>query len=105
MQPPYQKRARVSDTFLNSGVKKLFIIAIAHEVQENYENLKTFLETIGMRDINFTLSMDLKCTNIILGLQAHGAKHPCHFCESAKPFDETADLRTLGRIKVVLHSL
>ena len=102
---PFQKRTRVTENFQFGGVKKLFIIAIASDVPENYDNLKTLLGTLGQKNINYTMAMDLKCTNLVVGLQAHGAKHPCHFCEASQPFNnECAPLRTIGGIKVVLHS-
>ena len=92
---------RLTDDFLYSGVKKLFIVAIAYDVEENYDNLKILLDALGKKKIDFSMAMDLKCTNLVVGLQSHAAKHPCHLCEASQPFndDELAPLRTIGTIR------
>lgn len=83
----------------DTGVKKIFIIGIAPEVQENYTNvLKMWIlvQLVGgltesvMAD-KFTITTDLKLANIILGLMSHSSNHPCSWCDVSK-----AKLHTKG---------
>ena len=85
--------------FLDSGVKKLMIIAIAFDVQELYGNVELLLNSLNLEQVNFVLATDMKLANIVAGLQSHASKHPCVYCEGMAPWDTKASLRTLGRIK------
>ena len=76
--------------FKDSGVKKLMILAIVHNVQENFRNLLTIctalkinseLESISYRNL---VVCDLKLTNIVLGLMGHGSNYPCASCDTDK---------------------
>lgn len=52
------------------GVKKLFIVGIAYNLTENYENVKNLLEPLNLKALsNFIIAADLKLCNIITGLQ------------------------------------
>lgn len=72
--------------FKSSGVKCIFLLAIAPEVQENYENLLKLWTSLSLHNLEteFTIATDLKLCNLLLGLQAHGATHPCCWCNSTK---------------------
>lgn len=85
--------------FLDSGVKKLFILAIAPSVTENYENVQTLLQCLNLQTLDFSLATDLKLCNIVMGLQSYSSKHPCTFCEGESPWKGKAKLRTFGRIR------
>ena len=72
--------------FKDSGVKRLLLLAVAPSVQENYENLLKLWINLGLHTFEEELyiASDLKLTNILLGLMAHGATHPCAWCDSRK---------------------
>ena len=59
----------MSKKFLESGVKKVFIIRLVPDVNENY----------GMDILKkkYVAATDLKLCNIILGIMSHGSCHPC----------------------------
>lgn len=87
----------------DSSVKKLFIIGIVPNVQENYTNILKVWNLLQLinNDIlsNAVISTDLKMTNIILGLMAHSSTHPCSWCNIAKEnLVEVGEPRTLGNI-------
>ena len=88
---------------LDTSVKKVFVLAIAPEVPERYENLKTVLGKIGMESMNKdeVALMDLKASLPALGISpSHRAIHCCILCEwdRRKPFTP-ARLRTFGSLK------
>ena len=84
--------------FLNSGVKKLFIIGITKISHEAYENIKELFRLTNLNSISYTLACDLKLANIVAGLQNHSSKHPCTWCDSTEPYDKVGKLRTIGKI-------
>lgn len=56
-----------------------------------------------MNSIQSSITVDLKMANLILGLQSHGSKHPCAFCDAENPRSasdwKVGELRTLGSIR------
>jgi hypothetical protein len=49
--------------------------------------------------VQFTVACDLKVANLLAGVQAHGSKHPCCWCNAKKgALDQCGELRTIGRI-------
>ncbi|PAA77883.1 hypothetical protein BOX15_Mlig011119g7 [Macrostomum lignano] len=88
-----------SNRFLNSGVKKLFVLAIVEDVKECYENVKTLLSTMDISSFLFTLACDFKLANIICGIQSHASTHPCLYCEGKSPWTTPAPSRTLGSVR------
>lgn len=85
--------------YLNTGVKKLFIIGIAFEVQESYDNVSKLMNILEIDKIQFVVAVDLKLANTIIGIQSHSSKHPCTCCEGSSPWNTYSQLRTLGRIR------
>ncbi len=88
------------DRFLDTGVKKLFIVGIAQGVPESYENMKLLLQQLSITP-SFCTSTDLKLSNIIVGLGLHSSSCPCTWCEAHKDdfkSNFTAPLCTFGRI-------
>lgn len=89
----FQKKHRrtydegMASGFCDTGVKRIFIIAISPDVQENYTNiLKMWVLaqlSSGLTEWNnkYTISTDLKLANIILGLMNHSSLHPCSWCD------------------------
>lgn len=88
--------------FLYSGVKKLFIIAIAPNTQENYANVSQLWKLSGINVIankfSYTVASDLKLCNILCGLSTHSSSHPCTWCDVNKTeLDKCGEqYRTLG---------
>lgn len=70
----------------DSGVKKLFILAIVPGLQENYSNIKSLWIDLNLHLLQreFSVATDLKLCNILLGLMAHGCQHPCCWCDCSK---------------------
>lgn len=88
-------------TFLDTGVKKLLIIGLGEDVQENYENVHKLWSFIDINSVlaQGTISVDLKLANIISGLMAHSSLHPCTWCVVKKDqLENDAELRTIGVI-------
>ncbi|PAA89846.1 hypothetical protein BOX15_Mlig027848g1 [Macrostomum lignano] len=92
------KKLACSRQFLNSGVKKLMIIAIAPDVSETYLNVKLLLDSLNLQAISFTVACDLKLANIVIGLQNHAAMYPCTWCEAKAPFTADGLTRTFGSV-------
>lgn len=76
------------DEFKDTGVKKLFIIALAPKIEENYTNVELIYSKLNLNDCfnNFssTLTTDLKLTNVITGLTSSSSCCPCPYCEASK---------------------
>ena len=96
-----KKSGRKKAMYLDSSVKKLFILAIVQGVPETYKNVEKILEALKLENVEFKfcLATDMKLQNIIMGLQSNSAAFPCVYCESRRPFDIPGLLRTLGRIR------
>ena len=79
-------RKRLGEKFKDSGVKKVMIIAIVPDIQENYVNVKRLWLEYGIDKLkrNFTIATDLKLCNILLGLMSHTSTHPCCWCNIIK---------------------
>ena len=97
--PTQSPVAKSTKSYADTGVKMLHIIGIAYEVQENYGNLKSFLNRLHLKGIEFASTNDLKMNNILSGLQSHAATHPCTWCEVKAPYKPPFIPRTLGSIR------
>jgi hypothetical protein len=105
---PNNKRSKLSDgiqasSLKDSGVKRLMILAIAPEIQENYRNVKLIWHLLQLTNIETLnphyLATDLKLANIMLGLMAHGSSHPCSWCDVSKSqLMNKGELRTLANL-------
>ena len=71
---------RPDEKFKDSGVKKIMVIAIVSDVQENYVNVKRLWMEAGidMLERKFTIATDLKLCNILLCLMSHRSCHIAH---------------------------
>jgi len=96
-----KKKRRKSANYLDTSVKKLFILAIVKDIPETHHNVEKILSELGLQRVkfDFCLVTDMKLQNILVGMQSGSAKHPCVYCESARPFDSKGLLRTLGRLR------
>ena len=90
--------------FVDSGVKKIFIVTIAPATPENFFNLEKLWIVAGMNSLTWdysscTIASDLKLLNILLGLMSHSSLHPCCWCDSDKyHLHEKGNQRTLGSL-------
>ena len=93
---PLSEDVHKNPAFKYSSVKRLFLLAIVPNVQENYENIHVIWNEMKLNDlsVDFTIATDLKLSNIILGIMAHGSLHPCCWCYSSKN-----ELQTRGPIR------
>lgn len=88
-----------SKQFLDTGVKKLFIIGSAKGVQENHENVSKLWTLVNINSAveGATIAVDLKLVNIISGLMAHSSLYPCTWCIVRKDqLNDCDELRTYG---------
>lgn len=79
------ERHKNNNDINDSGVKKLIILGIVCDVEENYNNV-SILWNLMKLDIfikdndNVTIACDLKMANILAGLMSHASAHPCTWC-------------------------
>lgn len=83
-QKKYKKQTFLDGAFVkkfkDTGVKKLFIVAISQNTQENYENVSDLWQTLKINDFHGTFATDLKLANIMLGIMSHSSLYPCTWC-------------------------
>ena len=94
-----KRKTRLQSKYLNSGVKKCFIIGLVEDLPERYHNVKTLLDLLDLNSIRHHLTCDMKLQNVLCGLQGHSSSYPCIYCTGKKPWDGPGDVRTLGGIK------
>ena len=84
--PAIKTRKRLGERFKDSGVKKVVVIGIVPDIQENYLNVKRlWLETrLDSLTRAYTIATDLKLCNVLLGLMSHSSSHPCCWCDINK---------------------
>lgn len=93
------RKSLMENSFKDSGVHKTFLVAIAEAMPEKYETLKCLFDLILAKEVQFTVACDLKVANLLAGVQAHGSKHPCCWCNAKKgALDQCGELHTIGRI-------
>ena len=86
--PPVKKRMKhsdnLSDTYKDTSVNKLIILAAAHESKESYETVKCLFDLLSIHTLeqygNISIAADLKMANIMFGLMSHASSHPCTWC-------------------------
>ena len=94
-EPPVVKT--LSKNYIDTGVKKVFIIGITPDVPEKYANVKKVCTSIGLSSLNrkFSIATDLKLCNILLGLMSHASRYPCCWCDIDKNnLDKKGNQRT-----------
>ena len=95
-------KKRLEARFLDSGVKKAMIIAIAPNIQEHFVNLKRLWHKASLDKISkyYSVASDLKLLNTMLGLMSHSSVHHCTWCNSRKDFlgqkDEPRKVSTIN---------
>ena len=90
----------LSRKFLESGVKKIFIIGLVPNVPENYVNVKQLWNNSGVKNLSkYTIATDLKLCNILLGMMSSSSCHPCPWCDIKKEFlHQKGNPRTLSSL-------
>ena len=98
------KKARLSYSdnfdvqFLDSSVKKLFIIGIVEATQENFENVSILWLLLKLNKIECTVATDLKMANILIGIMSHSSKYPCKWCTtSSDELHKCGEMRTIRK--------
>lgn len=85
-----------SKRFRDSGVKKLFILAITESTQENYHNVKLLWSSLNIDLLGGTVAVDLKLANILCGIMTHSSTYPCTWC-----YSKCDQLHTIGELRTV----
>ena len=84
------------------GRKKVIILAIAPNTPENYTNLQIFYDMVGINQLAYKQTGDLKAFNILLGLMACSSLSGCCYCEAKRSSSEWKEgggkLRTAGNM-------
>ena len=78
-----------------TGGRKVLLLAVAPDVQESYDNIKSIFGELG--EMNFMVTGDLKVYNMITGIMGGTAKCPCVYCtmkKEGKIFTGSCELRT-----------
>lgn len=86
--------------FKDTGVKKIIILAIVHNVQENHNNIQELFNLLKIDVIdNLTFAADLKLLNILTGIQPHSSMFPCCWCLASKnDLQNRGNTRTIGNL-------
>lgn len=97
------------DVFLESGVKRLLLIACAYGLSEKYDAVAEIMMMLPIRR-KFVVASDLKVANLATGVDVHSCRHPCHLCEWDKNTGDDYDekivaSRTFEGIRCVLSTL
>ena len=85
-----------------SSVKKVLMLALVPDCQENYHNVKTLLQKLDFTGLDVSFSVDLKLALYLVGKQSGGCKHNCIYCTGTDPWSSEAELLTLGKLNKFL---
>ena len=85
-----------------SSVKKVLMLGLVPDCQENYSNVRTLLQKIDLSGLDVSFSVDLKLALYLVGKQSGGCKHPCIYCTGEDPWKE-GKLLTLGDLNKLLQ--
>ena len=76
----WSKKEKDEGKYRLMGPKNSLILACVSDVPETSHNIRILFNLVGIHEMNFILSEDLKLHNITLGKQSHTSKHPCSYC-------------------------
>ncbi len=79
-------------------MNRLLLLAIAPAVKEGYDVLYELVRRLDFDPGTFKLFVDLKMLNLCVGIQPHGASHPCAYCHWRRDTDVEAEFRTFEGI-------
>lgn len=63
--------------FLDSGVKKIFILAITPHTQENSKNVAMLWSRLEINSLDPFIATDSKLANLLVGIMFHSSCFPC----------------------------
>ena len=69
------------------GPKRSLVLAGVAKVPESHHNMHILIQLTKLNEIKFTLSQDLKLTNIVIGITTHSSKYPCAYGECSQDDD------------------
>ena len=88
------KARRRTGEYLDSGVQKIFLIAVSDGLSESHEAVTKLMELTHAREARriakandggeFFFAPDLKVANFVAGLMSHSSLHPCCWCNAKK---------------------
>lgn len=89
-----------ANVFKDSGVKKLIILCLAPNVEENYHNVKLLWSEIKIDSMKGLITADIKLCNIMAGIMSSSSSFPCTYCDIAKEnyLAESYNLRSIKNI-------
>ena len=104
------KERRRTGEYLDSGVQKVFLIAVCDGLDESHEAIAKLMELVKARDAaklakandggEFFLSPDLKVANYTAGIMRHSSNYPCCWCTIHTDLQHlVGETRTFGRIR------
>ena len=82
-------------------MKKVFLLALAPDVPENYVNVKRIWMNLKTELLQkrYTIATDLKLCNILLGMMTHSSCHPCCWCDISKDqLSKRGNARTISSL-------
>jgi hypothetical protein len=93
--------AKSSSKFLNTGVKKIFIISLVQDVPESYEDVQKILSALDLSSFMFDhiFVCDMKINSILAGISANSSLHPCIYCTFHRGTKEVGQPRTFKSIE------
>ena len=88
----------VESKFKDSGVKKVLLLGLSQDTEENYANISKLWNLLQINDrFKGTLATDLKLANILFGLMSHASTYPCTWCFAHKnKLEVCTTLRSMG---------
>ena len=96
--------------YLDSGVRKIFHIAVCDGLKESHEAVAKLLRLCHVKEAmkwakdndggEFCLAPDLKLGNMAVGIGSHSSNHPCCWCNAhKKSLELIGEARTFRRIR------
>ena len=67
--PEFSRKKRCPKDATANSVKRVIMLAVVQNVQENYHNLETLWKATKLGDLKTCVSCDHKVSNIISGIQ------------------------------------
>ena len=101
---PEKKRPKYIDgvfaqSFKNTSVKKLMIMACVPNCQEHYENVKQILEQVDLSGVDMSESADIKMVLTQLGKQGASSTHNCILGDGKAPYIGGCKEVTFGELR------
>ena len=79
---PQKKKSAGEKEYLNSGPKKVIILALVENIPETPHNVDQMMGILGLEEFTYFVCGDMKIHNIVVGMSGHGGSCPCCYCEA-----------------------